>query len=141
MRLIGTAFLLLAYGTSVLGQKTPVPTFVIERPTIIAFCRPVSDEEMDKNPDANEVLGDFQLYASRVSRPLKEAGISFEVASAVRFRVKDGKAVRSFNTGKIGVGYYFIAPGKEPHVEYGVETDPDILEAARKYFQLPIAAP
>jgi hypothetical protein len=141
MRHVGTALLLLVCDIAIPGQKTSVPTFVIDRPTIIAFFRPVSDEEMDKNPDINEALGDFQLYASRVGRPLKNAGIDFEVASAVRFRVKDGGSVRTFNTGKIGVGYYFIAPGNQPHVEYGVETDPDILEAAKKYFQLPIAAP
>jgi len=141
MRHIDTALLLLACGTAATGQQKSVPTFVIDRPTLIAFFRPVSDEEMDKNPDINEALGDFQLYASRVNRPLRNAGIAFEVASAVKFRVKDGGAVRIFNTGKIGVGYYFVAPGKQPHVEYGVETDPDILEAARKYFQIPIAAP
>jgi hypothetical protein len=39
---------------------------------------------------------------------------------------------------KIGVGYFFIAPGKEPHVEYGVMTDADLLDAARKYFGIAI---
>jgi len=34
------------------------------------------------------------------------------------------------------VGYYFIAPGKAPHIEYGVLTDVDIVQAAAAYFQL-----
>jgi hypothetical protein len=31
-------------------------------------------------------------------------------------------------------GYYFIAHGKKPHVEYGVMTDADLLAAAKQYF-------
>ena len=88
----------------------------------------------------NEVLGDFQLYASRAGPRLKQAGIDFEVASAVKFKVRDDRVVRTFKTGKVGVGYYFVAPGKPPHVEYGVHDDLDILDIARKYFQLPIPA-
>jgi len=50
------------------------------------------------------------------------------------FQTRTGAKVRTFQTGKAGVGYYFIAPGKEPHVEYGVMTDEDLLVVARKYF-------
>jgi hypothetical protein len=88
----------------------------------------------------NEVLSDFQLYASRAGPRLKRAGIDFEVASAVKFRIRDGGVVRTFKTGKVGVGYYFVAPGRQPRVEYGVHDDLDILDIARKYFQLPISA-
>jgi hypothetical protein len=35
-------------------------------------------------------------------------------------------------------GYYFIAPGKKPHVEHGVMTDEDLVDVARKYFALKI---
>lgn len=105
---------------------------------IIAFFPPVTEAELDKDPDMNEVLGDFQLYASKAGPRLKRAGIDFEVASAARFKVKDGGEVRTFKAGKVGVGYYFVAPGKQPHVEYGVHDDLDLLDIARKYFQVSI---
>jgi hypothetical protein len=87
------------------GQAAPPSTFAIGRPTVIAFFPPMTDAELDKNPDMNEVLSDFQLYASRASQRLKQAGIDFEVASAVKFRVKNRGAVHTFKVGKVGVGY------------------------------------
>jgi hypothetical protein len=124
---------LLAAGNA---AKEPIQTFTVERPTILAFFPPVTDADLEKNPDTNEVLGDFQLYAARVGPPLKEAGIDFEVVSAVKFRVKNGAHVRTFRAGKIAIGYYFVAPGKEPHVQFGVMTDDEILELASKYFRI-----
>ena len=121
-----------------IAQQTGIPTFNVERPAIIAFFPPMTDAELEKNPDMNEVLGDFQLYASRAAPRLKRAGIDFEIASAVTFKVKIGKSVRTFKTGKVGVGYYFIAPGKQPRIEYGVHDDLDLLDIARKYFQTQI---
>ena len=116
----------------------PVPVFVIHRPTIVAFFPHVSDKEMESNPDTNEVLSDFQAYNSEVHDPLQKAGIELRQTDARFFRIRAGKTVRSFQTGKKGVGYYFIAPGKAPHIEYGVMTGDGILTTARKYFGIPI---
>jgi len=88
------------------------------------------------NPGTNEALSDFQFYASQVASPLKQAGIDFEVASATEFKVNNSGAFHDFRTGKVRVGYYFVAPGKEPHVEQGVMTDLDLLDVAREQFQL-----
>ena len=129
------AFFLLAPSHA---QQKPAGTFLIAQPTILAFFPPLTEADLDKSPDMNEALGDFQLYATRVGAPLKKAGIDFEVVSAVRFNVKDGATSRTFRTGKIGIGYYFIAPGKAPHVEFGVMTDDDILATAAKYFNIVI---
>jgi hypothetical protein len=96
------AFLWLAAGNA---AKEPIQTFTVERPTILAFFPPVTDADLDQNPDTNEALGDFQLYATRVSPSLKKAGIDFEVVSAVKFKVKNGANVRTFRTGKIAIGY------------------------------------
>jgi hypothetical protein len=138
VRSIGPVLLLL-FGLPIgTGQENAVPTFVIERPTVIAFSPPMTDADLEKDPDMNEVLSDFQLYASQAKPRLETAGIDFEVASATEFKVKNGGAIRDFKTGKVGVGYYFVAPGKEPHVEQGVMTDLDILDVARRQFQLPI---
>ena len=49
--------------------------------------------------------------------------------------IKVGTATTNFRPVK-GVGYYFVASGKKPRVEYGVLTDSDLLHAARNYFAL-----
>ena len=102
---------------------------------MLAFFPPVTDAELEKDPDTNEALGDFQLYAIQAGPKLKKAGIDFEVVSAEKFKIKSGAVVRTFNTGKIGIGYYFIKPGKQPHIQYGVMTDDDLLEAGSQVFQ------
>lgn len=114
----------------------PVQTYAVKGPTIVAFFRHVTDAEMDKNQDVNEALGDFQLYATQAAPKLRALGIDFEVASATRIKLRVGKHVRDFRARQADVGYYFIAPGKEPHVKYGVMTDVDLVEAARAYFSI-----
>ena len=133
MQLVGSVVFGFFCLTSAFAQGAP-KTFVVHGPTVLAFFPPVTDAELEKNPDTNEALGDFQLYAMRAGPKLKKAGIDFEVVNAVKFKIKSGAVVRAFNAGKIGIGYYFIKPGKQPHIQYGVMTDDDILEVARKYF-------
>jgi hypothetical protein len=125
------------WGYSQIAPK-PLPVFDVHKPTIVAFFPHVTDAEMESNPDTNEVLGDFQLYAGAASKPLREAGIDFQSADTRSFTIRSGSKVRTFHTGKIGIGYYFIAPGKKPHVEYGVMVDADILDVASKYFGIAI---
>jgi len=104
----------------------------------MAFFLHVTDKEMESNPDTNEVLSDFQAYNSEVHDPLQKAGIELRQTDARFFRIRIGTKIRRFQTDKTGVGYYFIAPGKAPRVEYGVMTADGILTAARKYFGKPI---
>jgi hypothetical protein len=116
----------------------PEPVFVIHGPTIVAFFAPAIGPELKNESDLNEVLSDFQLYYGQASKPLRKAGIDFPDANTLTFRVRIGKNLRRYRMSKSGVGYFFIAPGKEPHIEYGVMTDEDLLDAARKYFGIAI---
>jgi hypothetical protein len=110
------------------------PVFVIHGPTILAFFHPMTQAEAESGEGDAEALNDFDFYADKVEGPLKKAGVDFREVDVRVFRVRDGKTARRFRTGPIGIGYYFIAPGKEPHIEYGVMTDLDMLAAAHKYF-------
>lgn len=116
-------------------------TYVIRKPTIVAFFVPVTESEVADGADTNEALSDFQYYAGSVRDSLLNAGIEFHEADALSFKIRSGKKLRVFRTGKIGVGYYFIAPGKPPHIQEGVMTDQDLVEEARKYFGLRIPFP
>lgn len=107
---------------------------VVSGDTIIAFFPPISDSELDKDPDLNETLSDFQFYVGNVRNPLRNMKIEFQVIYARSFRIRTGNNVRTFRPQKADVGYYFIAPGKKPRVEYGVMTDTDLIQVAHEYF-------
>jgi hypothetical protein len=109
---------------------------VVNRPTIIAFFPPVTDEELSKSPDTNEALADFQYYAKRARKELQEAGIDFVEVYTTSFAVKSDRKTTVFRGEKTNVGYYFVAPGKASRIEYGVMTDSDILRIATEYFRL-----
>jgi hypothetical protein len=107
---------------------------VVNRPTVVAFFLPVTSAELNADPDTNEALSDFQLYATKVRKPLNDAGIGFKEIYAKSFQVQRGTRITTFRPGKVDVGYYFVAPGKEPRIEYGVLTDADLLQVAKEYF-------
>lgn len=114
------------------------PVFVIHGPTIVAFFALATEKGKENDPNVNEALSDFQLYYSQASAPLQKAGVDFPNTNTLSFRICIGKKVQRYRMSKIGVGYFFIAPHKEPHIEYGVMTDADLLDAARKYFGIAI---
>jgi hypothetical protein len=111
------------------------PVVVIHLPTIVAFFT-VTQAELKNDPDTNEALADFQVYAREVRKPLHDAGVDFQEIYAPSFRVRQGTRITTFRPGKVKVGYYLIAPGKRPRVEYGVMTDTDLLQIAKEYFVL-----
>ena len=112
------------------------PVFDIKKPTIVAFFPPVSEADL-RDGDTNEALTDFQFYAAQVREPLRKAGVDFEETYATSFEVRLGNKTTLFRPGEVTVGYYFIAPGKKPHIEYGVMTDLDLLDVAHKYLGIP----
>jgi hypothetical protein len=108
---------------------------VIHHPTIVAFF-PVTQANLKNDPDTNEALADFIVYAGKMRKPLRDAGVDFQEIYAPSFRVQQGTRITTFRPGKVKVGYYLIAPGKRPRVEYGVVTDTDLLQIAKEYFAL-----
>jgi len=129
---VQAAILLMALGISTAAAVAEQPVFAVSRPTIVAFFPPVTEAQLDS--DLNEVLADFQLYAARVREPLRKAGVDFRVVSARSFQIRVGDKLTTFHPGAVKVGYYFIAPGKKPLIEYGVATDLDLLATADNYF-------
>jgi hypothetical protein len=111
-----------------------LPVVVVRGPTVVAFFPPVTKEELDRSPDTNEALSDFQLYARQARPALAARGVAFEELYTRSFRVSDGKRVKVFRPGSVRVGYYFAIPGKKPHLEYGVMTSDDLIDTAERYF-------
>jgi len=112
-------------------------TFVIRRPTVIAFFPPVTEQELS-DAGRNESLAHFQFSANEVRKPMHDAGITFIENYGESFRVRLAKAVNTFRPEKIKIGYYLITPGKDPRIEYGVMTEEDLLKTASEYFGVPV---
>ncbi len=124
--------LMLLMAPAIYAQK-PISINVCH-PTMVAFFKPASTLEEQKENGYNEALADFQFYAAAVQQPLSEKGIDTKVVYAAGFRTECGKHVNTFVAHKTMVGYYFIAPGKSPHIRYGVMTNADLLKIADGYF-------
>jgi hypothetical protein len=118
-----------------IAQSSPI--FVVHQPTIIAFF-PITQAEVDSSADDTEALGDFDHYVSLTEKRLHSAGVAIHLVNARSFQLRiRGKSV-TYQPKDNEIGYYFIVPGKEPHIEHDVMTDQDILAAARKYFKIVI---
>lgn len=115
----------------------PIPIFIIHQPTIIAFF-PITQAEADSGEGNAPALDDFNYHTYKSRARLHRAGIEIHIVNARSFQIQTGKKLVTFQPNKNDIGYYFIAPGKEPHIEYQVMTDEDILDAARKYFRIAV---
>jgi hypothetical protein len=116
------------------------PVIAVGQPTVIAFFRPAAQAELNSG-DTNEALSDFQYYVAKAGPELKSLGVEFHELYVDAFRIRIGKRTTIFRPGKVGVGYYFVAPGKQARIEYGVLTDDDALAISRQYFNLPLKTP
>ena len=111
-------------------SRETLPTITADKPTIIAFFDGMA---IATNEDS-EALSDFEFYAEQAGPALQRAGIDFRVVDGSSFRIHCRQRTLTFRAGPTKVGYYLIAPGKEPHIEYGVMTDTDLIDLAGKYF-------
>ena len=109
---------------------------VVSRPTVIVFFRLSANESSAVTQETNEALADFHIYAKQVRDRLAKMGIDFREVYASSFRVTTGGKSTTFHIGPATARYYVVAPGKEPRIEYGVETDSDLVQIATEYFRV-----
>jgi hypothetical protein len=91
-------------------------------------------EEAPNSGSDSDALADFRFYAGKARDEFNARGIQFEEIYAHSFHVRIGSEMRTFDTRKVGVGYYLVTPGKKPRIESGVMTDSDLLEVGSEYF-------
>ena len=128
---------ILAWSGSRQGTAQSSPIFVIRQPTIIAFF-PTTQAEVDSGADDEEALADFNYYVYVAEKRLHNAGVAIHVVNTRSFQIRTGRRMVNFQPKENEIGYYFIAPGKEPHIEHDVMSDEEILDAARKHFGITI---
>jgi hypothetical protein len=111
-------------------------TIRVSGPTVIAFIPPITQADSDKDEENTEALDDIQWYLSQVKAKLEKAGIVVREVNTEKVEIFDGNKKIIFQPRKGEFGYYFIAPGRQPKVEYGVMTDMDLLDVAGQYFRI-----
>ena len=117
-----------------LHADSKIPILEVKGPTVIAFFRPVTKDQLNKDTDLNESLSDFQHHLRGAKPALENAGITVHAIYAKSFTVKLPASTTTFKPVDANVGYYFIMPGKKPMIQYGVMTDIDLLYVASDYF-------
>jgi len=101
----------------------------VRRPTIVGFLSTVTQAELDQDADTNETLADFPALRNQGSQTAPRSGPVDSTSSMPgSFQIRIGTRITTFRPDDGQEGYYFIAPGKKPRIEYGVATDADILE-------------
>jgi len=128
--------LIAAGGAACAGQKAAkgVPVIQVKGPTIITHFKEISEEELNKGEGDAEAADDYSYYLYKAEKRFKASGIVLRSILGTRFRVKAGDKLLDFSDDEVGVGYYFIMPGKDAEAEKGVMTDEDLIETAQKYF-------
>src|SRR5277367_6826917 len=127
----------LCISTMLNAQHTSgIPVVNADGPTIIAFF-PNASKIGSNDADGNEALSDFENYAERVKKPLSQLGIQFTEEFDRSFRIRSGGETVLFTPKTDTPGYYLVARGKKPRIEYSVMTDADLLVLAKQYFGFP----
>lgn len=129
---------LLAYSLSqepsALGENSESDNpVIITGPTVIAFFPPVSQQQVDADPDLNEVLADFQWHLGGAREELEQLGVTVHELYKNRILISDTGREHVFSP-NTELGYYIVSPGREALVIYGVTTDVDLIDEARGYF-------
>jgi hypothetical protein len=132
--LVAAAALILAVGLQCAAEDV----IVVRGPTLIAFFPQVSEQQAEAMPDLVEMLDDFHFHLNSAGEMLRAAGVSIHVRPAGEIRILDGDRVRVLAPPPDGsaIGYYMVAPGREPSLVLGVYTDVDLIEAAGRHLGL-----
>jgi hypothetical protein len=114
----------------------------VRGPTLIAFVGPTSTADSG-NADLAEALGDFSYHLGTADSSLRSLGFRITVLESRRFYVVRGARVDTFTVPKdsADIGYYLVAPARAPAVSYGVQTNSDLIDAARHYIQVKARGP
>jgi Small protein A (tmRNA-binding) len=119
-----------AYAADQDAQKIPrCPVFRVSAPTVIAFF---DYQGGRKIPESDDALDDFQFSWQGVRSLVEPAAIRLHECYQRSFEVE--VRGRRHRVDATGIGYYLVAPGKDPRIERGVATDDDLIDIMKDYF-------
>ena len=111
-------------------------TIVVEGPMIVAFMPANIGHQVDADTsgDVATVMDDFMWYIAEASDSLAARGVVLQVRAAdtLRFEVR-GQGARRWSWApprdSADIGFYLVSPTRGPHVLYGVQVMPELVQA------------
>jgi hypothetical protein len=130
------------------GEAAPIPpaasasatrdsTWVeISGPTLIAFSPP-STSAADSSQDVETAMDDFGYYLASAQDSLRAAGVRVVSVESRTLHVVDAGRATAFRVppDSAELGYYLVAPGRAAEVQYGAQSDIDLIEWTRRYLR------
>lgn len=107
----------------------------VRGPTLIAFWPPNAQAALDSGGDAATALDDFGYYLASADSALRALGFRVASVGGPTLHLITGARTATFLVPRDSAdpGYYIVAPGQPPAISYGVQTDADLVDAARRY--------
>jgi hypothetical protein len=130
------------------GEKNyNLDTIKVDGQAVVFFT--ISQQEYDsllKQPHSglDEVLDDFNYYAGLASDSIKSAGYKTMITASRYIQIKlNNNTLKTFD--RLAdrdniVGYIFSNGIKEPHIEYGVSVDSELLAAFKVFYSKEISS-
>ena len=109
----------------------------ITGPTLIAFFPPDVSAQIDAGGDEATALDDFGHHLASATDSLRALGVRVVgVGTRTLHVVQDGRTnVFAVPRDSADLGYYLVAPGRPPLVQYGVLSDTDLVDVAQEYLR------
>ena len=114
------------------AQAADTASVPVRGPTVVACFHPVTQAQVDADPDLATVLDDWQWHWSGAARALRAHGVAAEARMSDWVKLAVGGRLRLVRCPE--VGYVLVAPGRGPKVLRGVTTDADLVDAAAAFF-------
>ena len=125
-----------AGSTAVAASAARDSTWIdVRGPTMVVFWPAQAQAAIDSGGDDATALDDFGFYRASADSALRALGVHMVNIEGSRFHLVSGDRTIEFGVPRDSapLGYYLIAPGRAPTVLYGVQTDVDLVDAARQY--------
>lgn len=112
--------------------QADVGPVIVDKTIVIGFFPPVTESDLEKDDELNEVLSDFQYHLGSATPSLEKRHVRVVELYAKEFTYTlDGKNI-SFHP-KQEIGYLIVAPGRSPKILYGVMTDVELTDIIDGY--------
>ena len=137
--------------TSLQADTTPAPSPVkrdstwvdVVGPTLIAFYPASATAEIDSSSDEATALDDFGYHLASAHDSLRALGFRIVSVGSRTLTVVNGGATTTFRVPRdsADLGFYYVAPGRDPVVYYGAQAEDALIDFAHAYLARPPARP
>ena len=112
-------------------------------PTLIAFYPASATTLIDSSSDDATALDDFGYHLASAHDSLRALGFRVVSVGSRTLHVVHGATATTFRVPRdsADLGFYFVAPGRDPVVYYGAQAEDALIDAAHAYLARTPARP